>query len=928
MSKIKLFYFGIVVVLLAVVVSVSNYLSPKIAVDETESLTAAVVGSIPGIEAYFAFDEGTGIYSYDTIVPSRSGFLTNGPIWTSGKAGTGVYLDGVNDNIVTNYSPKFEATGFTISIWVNPSSVSTSTVFRNLVGDAGHDSRGIRLSGDNSKLDVGFGGGSVNGVDALRNVDVNLATGLWQMITVTYNSSTKTVTIYKNGVSIASQALTTSNADWAGNVAFSNVLSSSTYLNAIIDEARFYNRPLSASEVSNLYSIDLGPVTPMPTPTPTPSTSPSDTTAPTISAVATSILTASSIKVTWTTNEASDTQVEYGTTTAYGLSSTLNTSKVSSHSVTLTNLIPATTYYIKVKSKDAAGNLGISTIVFTPDTTAPVISTNKASWLTSSSATITWKTNESSDTQVEYGLSTAYGYSTTLNTSKVTSHSATLASLNPGVTYYLKLKSKDAAGNLGVYTMTIAPDTTAPIVTASSTSLVTATSSKISWTTNETSDTQIEYGTTLAYGSTSPLVTTKVTSHSVSINGLIPETTYYVKMLSRDASGNLGVATMTFKSGLSYQADLPSSFLYLGHPYLSRFPTDTKNRWISDMHYWPLTNKIYIGGGSTENNQTKTDLWSLNVSTKAFIKEISLMNAEMVERFRVLAGQLYIPAYDDVSGLNFYRLSTTTWVHYLVSPTFTGHSPDVAVFDNKVFLPLGVNNIADPNIATTNLSGSIIYLPVSTTTNPLTAGRVENFFEFKNNLYVNRMIPLSSTPDHRFLSKYSSSAPTQYTIVHNEGDAFFPETNKYASSTWMHRAINFKGAVVYGGFFNLHYATSIEPPVANVVTFPYASVSVTDFFDRDGLVFVLGKDTSTGETLVLASPDLVNWTTLLKFTTVLSFSSLEYANNNIYLSAAIYPLTATSPASSLKYTGAIYSINSAYFLNPLPSNTPTVPGVI
>ena len=85
-----------------------------------------------------------------------------------------------------------------------------------------------------------------------------------------------------------------------------------------------------------------------------------DTTPPTVSGVATSNLTASGVTVTWTTNEAADTQVEYGTTTSYGTSSTLNASLVTSHSVGLSGLAASTTYHYRVRSRDAAGNVAFS----------------------------------------------------------------------------------------------------------------------------------------------------------------------------------------------------------------------------------------------------------------------------------------------------------------------------------------------------------------------------------------------------------------------------------------------------------------------------------------------------------------------------------------------------------------------------------------
>jgi hypothetical protein len=63
-----------------------------------------------------------------------------------------------------------------------------------------------------------------------------------------------------------------------------------------------------------------------------------DTTPPVISAVSAGSINTNSAVITWTTNEAATSQVEYGTTTGYGSSTILNSSLVTSHSVNLTGL--------------------------------------------------------------------------------------------------------------------------------------------------------------------------------------------------------------------------------------------------------------------------------------------------------------------------------------------------------------------------------------------------------------------------------------------------------------------------------------------------------------------------------------------------------------------------------------------------------------
>ncbi|MCG3111081.1 MAG: fibronectin type III domain-containing protein [Candidatus Manganitrophus sp. SB1] len=279
---------------------------------------------------------------------------------------------------------------------------------------------------------------------------------------------------------------------------------------------------------------------------------PPDTTAPTLSGITINNLLSTSVVIAWTTNEGATSQVEYGTTTAYGASSALNTTLVASHTRTLSNLSPSTTYHYRIISKDAADNIATSgDRIFTtpapPDTTPPAFSGIAAGNLTSNSATISWTTNELADTQVQYGTTTAYGSTTTLNSVLSTSHSQGLTGLSASTTYHFRVLSKDAAGNLATsgdhtFTTPAPPDTTPPTFSGISAGSISSSSVTISWTTNELSDTQVQYGTTTAYGSSSVLNTTLATAHSERLIGLTPATTYHFRVLSKDAAGNLATS--------------------------------------------------------------------------------------------------------------------------------------------------------------------------------------------------------------------------------------------------------------------------------------------------------------------------------------------------------------------------------------------------
>lgn len=86
--------------------------------------------------------------------------------------------------------------------------------------------------------------------------------------------------------------------------------------------------------------------------------------------------------VTWTTNVAADSQVEYGLTVAFGSSSPLVSAAVTDHAVTLTGLTAGTAYHYRVRSQVGSTIAYSADKQFTtqsapiPDTTAPAAVTD------------------------------------------------------------------------------------------------------------------------------------------------------------------------------------------------------------------------------------------------------------------------------------------------------------------------------------------------------------------------------------------------------------------------------------------------------------------------------------------------------------------------------------------------------------------------
>ncbi len=294
-----------------------------------------------------------------------------------------------------------------------------------------------------------------------------------------------------------------------------------------------------------------------------------DTTAPTVDAVASST-TATTADITWTTDEAADSQVEYGTTSSYGQSTTLDATQVTSHAVSITGLSPSTAYHFRVRSADAGGNTTYSndatfvTSSGAPDTTAPLIS-SVASSTSDTIATITWTTDENASSRVDFGTTSSYG---TASTSAVltTSHSITLSGLTVSTLYHFRVQSTDASSNTATsidytFTTSATPDTTAPVRSGGSPSGTLAygtTSTTLALTTDENATCKYSTSSGTAYGSMTSFTTTGTTSHSSSISGLSNGTsyTYYVKC--QDSSSNTNASDYTISFSVAADTTAPT----------------------------------------------------------------------------------------------------------------------------------------------------------------------------------------------------------------------------------------------------------------------------------------------------------------------------------------------------------------------------------
>jgi phosphodiesterase/alkaline phosphatase D-like protein len=344
---------------------------------------------------------------------------------------------------------------------------------------------------------------------------------------------------------VAAQSPLSGSADTAVSAAISELLPNTTY----------HYRVVAINVNGTAYGVDM-----------TFTTLPLPPTAVTNGATSVGTTTATLNGTVNANNSSSTVTFQYGLTTAYGTAVTATQSPVTGSvdtavSRAITGLSNGITYHYRVVAVNAGGTSYGADQIFTTGIIAPTATTNAATAVSTTSATLNGTINANgtgTTVTFQYGNTTNYDRTVSANPGTVTGSSntavnAAISTLTPNTTYHYRVVGQNLGGTTYGADMSFTTGS-GPAVTTNAASPVGVNSATLNGTVNaKNSSTTVtfEYGLTAAYGYTvtadqSPVAGAVDTAVSKVLNALNPNTTYHYRAVGQNTNGTTYGADLTF----------------------------------------------------------------------------------------------------------------------------------------------------------------------------------------------------------------------------------------------------------------------------------------------------------------------------------------------------------------------------------------------
>ncbi len=201
-----------------------------------------------GLVGYWPFDSVSGTMTPDMSGNGNNGTTVGSPTLVAGKIGQALSFNGTSQYV--NIGNSVVGTGSqTISVWVKANDNTDSN--RQLV-TIGGTNYGFALSQVGSIWQgqvVTTNPGTVQ-YNALGS---SIVVGVWTHEVVVFDNTAQTISIYTNGKLVTTTTGTGQTVRGNGTVVIGAFAGPVDFFNGSIDDARIYNRALSASDIQQLY---------------------------------------------------------------------------------------------------------------------------------------------------------------------------------------------------------------------------------------------------------------------------------------------------------------------------------------------------------------------------------------------------------------------------------------------------------------------------------------------------------------------------------------------------------------------------------------------------------------------------------------------------------------------------------------------------
>jgi len=222
-------------------------------VGNTTTNSSASIAHTP-YGAFYAFDAGSGTTAADTSGNSNTGTLQAGAGWTTGIVGTNaVTLNGTSTGWVDVANPVVDTSqSYTVATWVK---LTNLTGFQTFASIDGTSASAFYLQMQGGKFAM-----TVRSTDSTSGTEFKVSqiaaptAGVWYHVVGVYDSSAQTIALYVNGQLQGTTSFTTAwkgtghtaigRGKWSG--------ASVDFTTGAVDETHFYDRVLTATEISGL----------------------------------------------------------------------------------------------------------------------------------------------------------------------------------------------------------------------------------------------------------------------------------------------------------------------------------------------------------------------------------------------------------------------------------------------------------------------------------------------------------------------------------------------------------------------------------------------------------------------------------------------------------------------------------------------------